>query len=105
LPIAAGAARVPLPVYLIGSAISAASWAIVFTAIGWAFGETTLIILGHVRRYENYLVALFVLLLGIGFWIVKARHVPEEVVEVLASGDTQEMPTPGTRDENPGADE
>lgn len=105
LPIAAGAARVPLPVYLIGSAISAASWAIVFTAIGWAFGETTLIILGHVRRYENYLVALFVLLLGLGFWIVRARHVPEEVVEVLASGDTQELPTPGSPDGNPDANE
>jgi membrane protein DedA with SNARE-associated domain len=98
LPIACGAARVPLPVYLIGSAISAVSWAIVFTAIGWAFGETTLIILGHVRRYENYLVALIVLLLVIGFWIVRERHVPEEVVEVLASGDTQEMPMPSKAD-------
>jgi membrane protein DedA with SNARE-associated domain len=98
LPIACGAARVPLPVYLIGSAISAASWAFVFTGIGWAFGETTLIILGHVRRYENFLVALFVVLLGIGFWIVRARHVPEEMVEVLASGDTKEMPTPGNAD-------
>jgi membrane protein DedA with SNARE-associated domain len=98
LPIACGAARVPLPVYLIGSAISAATWAIVFTGIGWAFGETTLIILGHVRRYENFLVALFVVLLGIGFWIVRTRHVPEEVVEVLASGDTKEMPVPGNAD-------
>lgn len=98
LPIACGAARVPLPVYLTGSAISAASWAVVFTGIGWAFGETTLIILGHVRRYENFLVALFVVLLGLGFWIVRARHVPDEVVEVLASGDTKEMPTPGNTD-------
>jgi membrane protein DedA with SNARE-associated domain len=95
LPIACGAAHLPLPVYLIGSAISCASWAIVFTAIGWAFGETTLIILGHVRRYENYLVALIVLLLAVGFWIVRARHVQDEMVEVLASGDTKEMPTPG----------
>jgi len=95
LPIACGAAHLPLPVYLVGSAISCASWAVVFTGIGWAFGETTLIVLGHVRRYENYLVGLFILLLIIGFWIVRARHVPDEVVEVLASGDTSEMPTPG----------
>jgi hypothetical protein len=61
-----------------------------------AFGETTLIILGHVRRYENYLIALIVLLLVVGFWIVRARHVPDEVVEVLASGDTTEMSTPGS---------
>jgi membrane protein DedA with SNARE-associated domain len=95
LPIACGAAHLPLPVYLVGSAISCASWAVVFTGIGWAFGETTLIVLGHVRRYENYLVGLFILLLIIGFWIVRARHVPDEVVEVLASGDTSEMQTPG----------
>ncbi|HEV8445268.1 MAG TPA: VTT domain-containing protein [Gemmatimonadaceae bacterium] len=95
LPIACGAARVPLPVYLIGSAISCITWAVFFTAIGWAFGETTLIVLGHVRRYENYLIALIVLLLIIGFWIVRARHVPDEVVEVLASGDTTEMRAPG----------
>lgn len=95
LPIACGAARVPLPVYLIGSAISCITWAVFFTAIGWAFGETTLIVLGHVRRYENYLISLIVLLLVIGFWIVRARHVPDEVVEVLASGDATEMPMPG----------
>jgi membrane protein DedA with SNARE-associated domain len=102
LPIACGAAHLPLPVYLIGSAISAASWAIVFTGIGWAFGETTLIVLGHVRRYENYLVALFILLLIVGFWIVRARHVPDEVVEVLASGDTSEMRTPGGPEDGEG---
>ena len=94
LPIACGAARVPLPVYLIGSAISCVSWSIVFTAVGWAFGETTLIVLGHVRRYENYLVALIVLLLVTGVWIVRARRVPEDMVEVLASGDTKETPMP-----------
>lgn len=94
LPIACGAARLPLPVYLIGSAISCASWSIIFTAIGWAFGETTLRVLGHVRRYENYLIALIVLLLTIGIWVVQVRHVPDEVVEVLGSGDTKEMPTP-----------
>jgi membrane protein DedA with SNARE-associated domain len=99
LPIACGAAHLPLPIYLIGSAISCVTWSIVFTAIGWAFGETTLIILGHVRRYENYLVGLIVLLLAIGVWIVRARHVPDEVVEVLASGDTKEMPMPDHPDD------
>ena len=56
----------------------------------------------HVRRYENYLVALFILLLIVGFWIVRARHVPDEVVEVLASGDTSEMRTPGGPEDGEG---
>jgi len=93
LPIACGAARVPLPVYLIGSAISCATWSVIFTFLGWAFGRTTLIMLGHVRRYENYLVGLIVLLLAMAFWIMRERHVEDEVVEVLSSGDTVERPT------------
>ena len=58
LPIACGAARVPLLVYVIGSAISCVTWSFVFTLFGWGFGRTTLIVLGHVRRYEKYLVAV-----------------------------------------------
>jgi membrane protein DedA with SNARE-associated domain len=88
LPIACGAARLPLVIYLIGSAISCLCWSFLFTVIGWAFGRTTLIVLGHVRRYENYLVALIILILAIVFWLMRKRHVEDEVVEVLASGDT-----------------
>src|SRR5262245_60659233 len=51
LPIACGAARVPILIYLVGSAISAATWSLVFTLLGWAFGRGALIILGHVHRY------------------------------------------------------
>jgi membrane protein DedA with SNARE-associated domain len=90
LPIACGAARVPLPVYLIGSAISCITWSVIFTLLGWAFGRTTLIVLGHVRRYENYLVGFIVLILAIVFYIMRERHVEDEVVEVLSSGDAAE---------------
>ncbi|HEX8942319.1 MAG TPA: DedA family protein [Gemmatimonadaceae bacterium] len=92
LPIACGAARLSLPIYLIGSAISALSWSFIFTLIGWGFGRTTLIVLGHVRRYENHLVGLIVLGVAITFWVMRKRHVEEEVVEVLSSGDTAEFP-------------
>lgn len=92
LPIACGAARVPLPIYVIGSAISAFTWAATFTLLGWAFGRTMLLILGHVRRYENFLVAAIVLLLAIAFWFMRKRHVEDEVVEVLAAGDTGPIP-------------
>src|ERR1051326_6044466 len=63
LPIACGAARVPLVLYGIGSAISCLTWSYFFTLLGWGFGRTTLLVLGHVRRYENYLIVLIVLVL------------------------------------------
>jgi membrane protein DedA with SNARE-associated domain len=92
LPIACGAARVPLAIYLIGSAVSAITWSAVFTLLGWAFGRTTLLVLGHVRRYENYLVTSIVLILAIVFWLMRKKHVEDEVVEVLAAGDTGPIP-------------
>ena len=97
LPIACGAARLPLPIYIIGSAISCLSWSALFTMVGWAFGRTTLIVLGHVRRYENYLVAIIIILLAIVFWFMHKRHVEDEVVEVLGKGDTDELRVPATR--------
>jgi len=99
LPIACGAARVPQLVYFVGSAISCASWSVAFTLLGWAFGRTTLIMLGHVRRYENFLVVLIIVVLVIVFWIMHKRHVEDEVVEVLSSGDTAELPAADRTDE------
>lgn len=98
LPMACGAARMPLPIYLIGSAISCLSWSLVFTMIGWGFGRTTLIMVGHVRRYENYLFAIVVLVVAIAFWVLHRQHVEDEVVEVLSSGDEPE----GEPSETPG---
>ncbi len=92
LPIACGAARISIVIYLIGTAISCLTWSVVFTLLGWAFGRTTLLILGHVRRYENYLVASIVLILAIVFWLMRKKHVEDEVVEVLAAGDTGPIP-------------
>jgi membrane protein DedA with SNARE-associated domain len=92
LPIACGAGRVSPLVYFIGSAISCITWAFTFTLLGWGFGRTTLIVLGHVRRYENYLVAAIIVGLAIVFWIMRKRHVEDEVVVVLAAGDTGPFP-------------
>jgi membrane protein DedA with SNARE-associated domain len=87
LPIACGAARVPLSIYLIGSAISAVTWAFLFTAAGWGFGHTMLLLIGHVRRYERPLFVLIVVVLAIVFWIMHKRHVEDETVHVLSRGD------------------
>lgn len=92
LPIACGAARISLGIYLIGSAISCLTWSFLFTLLGWAFGRTMLIILGHVRRYESKLVAVIIVGIAIAFWLMRKRHVEDEVVEVLAKGDTGPIP-------------
>lgn len=92
LPIACGAAKVPLWLYAIGSAISCLTWSFVFTLLGWGFGRATLRVLGHVRRYENYLVAAILLALLIVFWVMRKRHVEDDVVEVIAAGDTGPIP-------------
>ncbi|HEX3865099.1 MAG TPA: VTT domain-containing protein [Gemmatimonadaceae bacterium] len=94
LPIACGAGRVPVVIYFVGSAISCATWAFTFTLLGWAFGRTTLLVVGHVRRYENFLVAAIILGLAIGFWWIRRRqgYVEDEVVDAIASGDSPRPP-------------
>ncbi|HXT16834.1 MAG TPA: VTT domain-containing protein [Gemmatimonadaceae bacterium] len=99
LPIACGAARVPIWLYAIGAAVSCTTWAFAFTLIGWGFGRTTLVLLGHVRRYENVLVAAILIGLAVVFWVMKKRHVEEEVVEVLESGDTGQFPLAPSEDD------
>ena len=92
LPMACGAARIPVWLFSIGSAISSITWSVAFTILGWGFGRATLRIVGHVRRYEKYLVAAIILGLLIVFWVMRKRHVEDEVVEVLATGDTGPIP-------------
>lgn len=92
LPVACGAARLPSAIYMIGSAISCLTWSFTFTLVGWAFGRTAMMVLGHVRRYENYLIASILIAIGVAFWIMRRRHVADEVVVVLAAGDTGPMP-------------
>jgi membrane protein DedA with SNARE-associated domain len=92
LPLACGAARIPIVLYAVGSAISAFTWSVVFTLLGWGFGRATLRIVGHVRRYEKFLVAAILIGLLIVFWVMRKRHVEDEVVEVLATGDTGPIP-------------
>ena len=99
LPIACGAARLPLPIYMIGAAVSCLTWAFTFTLLGWAFGQTTMIVLGHVRRYENYLIAVILLAIVVAFLVMRRRHVEDEVVVVLSAGDTDPIPKVSRQDD------
>jgi membrane protein DedA with SNARE-associated domain len=92
LPIACGAARVPIVIYLVGAAISAVTWGYFFTLLGWGFGETTMLVLGHVKRYEKYLVGVILLASLVALLIMRKRHVANRSVELLASGDEEPPP-------------
>ena len=83
LPIACGAARLPMGIYLIGSAISSLLWALVFTALGWGVGRTSKALGWHPKKYE---IAFMVVLAIVGiavYFIARRRHVEEKTVEVL----------------------
>jgi membrane protein DedA with SNARE-associated domain len=87
LPIACGAARIPIVVYLVGSAIGALTWGYTFTLLGWGFGETTLLVLGHVKRYEKYLILVILLASLVVLLVMRRRHVENKTAEFLARGD------------------
>jgi membrane protein DedA with SNARE-associated domain len=85
LPVACGAARVRLPLFLGATAISSFLWSVLFTALGWMFGETAMTVIGHVRRNEDKIAAAIIAVLVAIFLVVRRRreavgHAVEEVV-------------------------
>lgn len=83
LPIACGVARLPLSIYAVGTALSSIVWSSAFTLLGWALGRTTETLIGQVRRYEPLIGAVFVLLMVVGYFVLRRRHVAERTVEAL----------------------
>lgn len=65
LPIACGAAHVPLAEYLAGSGISSFTWASLFTVLGWVFGRSADLVMRHVRRYEDVIALALAGLVGV----------------------------------------
>ena len=60
LPIACGAARVPLAIYLPASLIGSALWSAVFTLIGYLAGEAAVSVWGKLGRVGEIIGALLV---------------------------------------------
>ena len=67
LPMACGAAKVPLYLYLPLSLIGSAAWTAVFTAIGYAAGEAAVRMLGHLDRAGEIVGAVVVTAAVLGF--------------------------------------
>ena len=67
LPMACGAANVPLYLYLPLSLIGSALWSAVFTLIGYAAGEAAVQTLGHLDRAGEIIGAVLVTVAVLGF--------------------------------------
>ncbi|MGQ0650088.1 MAG: DedA family protein [Gemmatimonadaceae bacterium] len=74
LPLACGAAHVPVWIFLTGSAIASAIWSLVFVSLGWVFGEGAVLVVGEVRRYEGMIAAILVLVAGSVYLWLKRRQ-------------------------------
>ena len=67
LPMACGAANVPLYIFLPLSLVGSALWTVVFTAIGYAAGEAAVQTLGHLDRAGEIVGAVLVFAAVLGF--------------------------------------
>ena len=94
LPIACGAARLRMPIYLIGTAVAALLWATTFTFVGWLFGESAVRILGHLRRYEDVAAALIVVGVMLVFFVIVRRRRARRIAQALKSSEDPTLPPP-----------
>jgi membrane protein DedA with SNARE-associated domain len=83
LPIGCGVARVPLFIYMIGTAASAVVWSLVFTVLGWGLGSTAETLIGHVKEMEGVIGLLLVAGMIVGYFIMRRRHTAEKTADML----------------------
>jgi membrane protein DedA with SNARE-associated domain len=78
LPIACGAAHVPVWEYAIGSAVSSLTWSCLFTVIGWMFGRSADVIMRHIHRFEDVLTLAGIGAVGILLFAYLRRSVTHD---------------------------
>ena len=86
LPIACGAARLPIGLYAIASGVSCWVWALAFSYLGLAFGGAALRLLAVTNRLDVKLGLLAIILLAVLTVIMRRRLIGERTAHVL-SGD------------------
>lgn len=74
LPMACGAARVPVWIFVTGTAAAAILWAMVFAGIGWALGEGVVLIVGEVKKFEGIIAFLVIALCVVAWWFLWKRQ-------------------------------
>jgi membrane protein DedA with SNARE-associated domain len=86
LPVACGAARLPLSLYVIASGISCWVWAGAFGYLGFAAGGAALRVLGFVQRMDVRLGLLATILSIVLFVMLRRRRIAERTARVLGGG-------------------
>ena len=84
LPIACGAARLPIGLYFIASGISCWLWAIAFAYLGLAFGGAAIALLRFTHRLELRLGLAALMLSIVLIFIMRRRFMAEQTARVLA---------------------
>jgi membrane protein DedA with SNARE-associated domain len=84
LPIACGAARVPLSLYLVASGLSSLLWGAGFTLLGLALGRTALQALMFTQRLDVRLGLLAVVLFAALVYLLRRRWIAEQTASMLA---------------------
>ena len=96
LPIACGAARLPIGLYTLASGISCWLWALVFAYLGLAFGGAAIRLLQFTHRIEVRLGVVALILSVVLIFIVRRRYMAERTARVLA-GEVIPIMTTGER--------
>jgi membrane protein DedA with SNARE-associated domain len=86
LPIACGAARLPLPLYAIASGISCWVWAAAFGYLGYAAGGAALRVLGFAQRVDVRLALLALILIVVLILVTRRRRIAERTALALGAG-------------------
>ncbi len=84
LPIACGAARLPLSLYVMASGVSCWVWSAMFSYLGLAAGGAALRALHFVNRVEVRLTVIAVVLLVVLFFLRRRRRIAERTAEMLS---------------------
>ena len=99
VPIACGAARLPLALYVMASGISCWVWSIAFTLLGWKAGGVALTLLGFTRNTDVRLGFVAIALTVTLIVMRRRRRIAERTAHVLSGEDipimtTAERPVP-----------
>lgn len=79
LPMACGAARVPVVTYLVASLVGSALWSTLFSVIGYAAGEAAFRVVGKLDRAGEIIGAIMVTALVFGLvWLNRRRKARKE---------------------------
>ena len=101
MPLACGAARVRLPAYFLGTLGVSLAWSLLFTLVGWAFGESAVLLLGRAERAEVWLLPALVVAVLAG-WFAVRLHARTRDEEERLLGDERPAEEGAEEPERPG---